>query len=141
MKLLTADASPFARKVRVVALETGQDGDIAFISKVAVPGGADDEMRGANPLGKIPALIRDDGPALYDSRVICRYLDERAMAGLYPANDFDALVLEATADGMMEAALSIVYEKRFRAEELQLDSWMEAQWQKVGGALDVRAVD
>ncbi len=91
-----------------------------------------------NPLGKIPTLERDDGPALYDSRVICRYLDALAGAGLYPGAPrlWEVLTLEATADGMMEAAVLMAYEARLRPEELRDAPWVEAQWTKVARALD-----
>jgi glutathione S-transferase len=92
-----------------------------------------------NPLGKIPALIPDDGgPALYDSRVICRYLDHVSGAGLYPAGSdlWPVLTLEATADGMLEAALLMVYETRLRPEALRFAPWVEGQWAKVARALD-----
>ncbi|MEM1375257.1 MAG: glutathione S-transferase family protein, partial [Pseudomonadota bacterium] len=83
----------------------------------------------------LPALSRDDGPALYDSRVICRYLNTRANAGLYPDGDWDALVLEATGDGMMDSAVSMIYERRFRPEEIVSEDWIAAQWAKVTGAM------
>ncbi len=91
-----------------------------------------------NPLGKIPALALDDGRVLYDSRVICRYLDGISGAGLYPTSEklWDTLVLEATADGMLEAAVLMVYEVRLRPEAAQSPAWIEAQWAKVARALD-----
>ena len=136
MKLLMAGPSPFVRKVLVLLHETGQVGDVSVEKVVAAPGGADATLKAANPLGKIPALLRASGPTLYDSRVICRFLDERAAAGLYPAGDYDVLILEATADGIMEAAVLMVYEKRFRAEAQQSPDWIEGQWDKVAGGLD-----
>jgi glutathione S-transferase len=95
------------------------------------------EVVARNPLGKIPALARDDGPALYDSRVICRYLDERFGAGLYPASPllWDVLTLEATADGICDAALSMRYELVVRPESSRSPEWAEAQWAKVDRAL------
>jgi glutathione S-transferase len=90
-----------------------------------------------NPLGKIPALARDDGPALYDSRVICRYLDDRAQAGLYPASRlWDVLTLEATADGIMDAAVLIIYESRVRPEDHRFAPWVDGQWTKIDRSLD-----
>jgi glutathione S-transferase len=91
-----------------------------------------------NPLGKIPALERDEGGVIYDSRVICRYLDHLAGAGLYPETPalWDILTLEATADGIIEAALSMVYESRIRPEDKQFAPWVEGQWAKVARALD-----
>lgn len=104
----------------------------------AGPGLAEDALKAANPLAKIPALIRDDGPTLFDSRVICRYLDARADRGLYPETRlWEILTLEALADGMCDAAVLMVYEGRFRAPEQQNHSWVEAQWDRVSRSLDV----
>ena len=92
-----------------------------------------------NPLGKIPALIPEDGAAaIYDSRVICRYLDDLSGAKLYPAGSelWPVLTLEATADGMLEAALLKVYDARLRPEALRFAPWVEGQWAKVARALD-----
>jgi glutathione S-transferase len=97
----------------------------------------DPSAKSANPLGKIPVLLRDDGPALYDSRVITRYLDALAGANLYPeARIWDVLTLEATADGILDAALSMVYEHRIRPPEMILESWVEAQWEKISRTVD-----
>lgn len=91
----------------------------------------------ANPLRKIPTLTRPDGPALYDSRVICRYLDEKFELDLYPPTRlWDVLTLEATADGILDAAVLMVYEYRFRPEALVNEPWLDRQWDKVAGALD-----
>lgn len=136
MKLMMAGPSPFVRKVRVLLHETGQTGDVEEVQVVAAPGGTAADLRAANPVGKIPALVRDSGIALYDSRVICRFLDARAGAGLYPAEGWDTLVLEATADGIMDAAVLMVYETRFRPEEKRSADWVEGQWHKVADSLD-----
>lgn len=136
MQLLMAGPSPFVRKVLVLLHETEQADDVATVQVTAAPGGADATLKAANPVAKIPALVRDEGPTLYDSRVICRYLDDRAQAGLYPAKKWETLVLEATADALMEAAVLMIYEKRFREEAQQSATWIEAQWSKVEGALD-----
>lgn len=132
MKLISASASPFVRKVRVLLHETGQIDDIELLDVKTSPMATSDEVKSANPVGKIPALIREDAPALYDSRVICRFLDARAGAALYPAaNLWDVLTLEATADGIMDAAVLVTYEGRLRAPDMQDDAWREAQWAKV----------
>lgn len=131
MQLIFSGASPFARKVRVTAIELGLEDQITEVSVATTPVDTDEKVKDANPLGKIPALIRDDGKALYDSRVITRYLDAQAQGGLYPeAQIWDLLTLEATADGIIEAALSIVYEARFRPQDKQFGDWIEAQWAK-----------
>lgn len=137
MQLFYAAASPFVRKALVTLHETGQVGDVELVDAGGTPLDAGSMPIAHNPLGKIPALTRPDGPALYDSRVICRYLDDRAKAGLYPDRSlWDVLTLEATADGIMEAAVLMVYEARCRPENLQSTDWVDAQWGKVGRALD-----
>lgn len=139
LQLLFAGASPYVRKVRVTAAETGQTGDIELVDVASSPMNSDPRILAANPTGKIPTLVRPEGPALYDSRVICRYLAERAKAegDLYPAGRlWEVLTLEATGDALLDAALSIVYEKRFRPENLQSNDWMQAQWTKAARAVD-----
>ena len=137
MQLYCATASPFARKCRVCVLETGQQDAVEIINVVATPLDSTNMPTSHNPLGKIPALARDDGPALYDSRVITRYLNDHAEADLYPAARlWETLTLEATADGIMDAAVLMVYEARMRDESKQSQDWVEAQWSKVARALD-----
>ncbi len=136
MHILSSPASPFVRKVRVVLLETKQT-DIEVRAVTSNPMGGEAVLNAANPSGKIPVLVRDDGPAIYDSRVICRFLDHRAGAKLYPeARLWDVLALEANADAIMEAALAIIYEKRLRPEDLWWPDWFEAQWAKIARSLD-----
>ncbi|MHA6346091.1 glutathione S-transferase [Roseivivax sp. CAU 1761] len=138
MQLYKAGPSPFVRKVLVLLHETRQIDDVEMIAVTANPLDPDPTLTAANPLGKIPALARPDGPMLYDSRVICRYLDARAKAGLYPESRlWEILTLEATADGIMEAGVSIVYESRFRPADRVHGPWIDGQWGKVTRALDV----
>ncbi|ANT59911.1 MULTISPECIES: glutathione S-transferase [unclassified Salipiger] len=137
MKLLQAGPSPFVRKVLVTLHETGQYEDVEMVQVTASPLTPDPALVSANPVGKIPALVRADGPTLYDSRVICRFLDARAEAGLYPESRiWDTLTLEATGDGIMDAAVLIIYEERFRPREQVSMEWIEGQWSKVSRALD-----
>ncbi len=137
LKLIWAPASPFARKVRVMLAESGQEPQVELAEVLTSPTDPSPEIRAANPLAKIPALIRPDGPALYDSRVITRYLDARAGAGLYPEDRlWETLTLEATGDAIMDAGVLMVYEGRCRPEDKQDRSWVEAQWGKIEGALD-----
>jgi len=132
MKLLYSGASPFARKVRVLLHEIGQTCAVEPVDVTTGPMQTDPQVAAANPAGKIPALIRDDGSAIHDSRVICRYLDDRFGGGLYPAGSlWETLTLEATADAIVEAALLIVYEYRFRSPEHVLETWVKAQFAKV----------
>lgn len=138
MQLISSQASPFVRKVHVVLHETGQSQDIEVIEAGTTPINTPDHVRAANPTGKIPALIRPDGPALHDSRVITRFLDARAKSGLYPeARIWEVLTLESMADAIMDSAVLITYEGRVRPEEQQSDVWKEAQWGKIRAALDV----
>ncbi|WP_243611725.1 glutathione S-transferase N-terminal domain-containing protein [Shimia aestuarii] len=137
MKLVSASASPFVRKVCVLLHETGQTDDVEMVAVKTSPVATAPDARDANPLGKIPALIREDGRPIFDSRVICRYLDARAKGGLYPEDRlWDVLTLEAMADGIMDAAVLITYEGRLRAPEQQDSTWLDAQWAKVTQALD-----
>jgi len=136
MQLLMSPASPFVRKVRVLLREADLLDAVQEVEVATTPLASAAEVIAANPLGKIPALIRSDGPALYDSRVITRFLDDFGTAGLYPeARLWDVLTLEATGDAIMDAAVGLTYEMRFREEALQHSDWMDAQWDKVGRAL------
>ncbi len=139
MKLFYAATSPYARKVRVVAIETGLAGrieEIADPAKVFEPTTA---LLEHNPLGKVPTLVPDDRPALFDSRVICEYLDANAVgARLFPAIGqarWDALGLQALADGLTDAAMLLRYENLLRTDEQQSDEWRAAQHRKVVAAL------
>ncbi|MBU2980587.1 glutathione S-transferase [Lentibacter algarum] len=138
MKLISSPASPFVRKVRVVLHETGQTADVEIINVTTTPFKVADEVLGANPTGRIPALIRPDGVALHDSRVITRYLDARAKASLYPeARIWEVLTLESMAHSIMDSAVLTFYEGRFRTPEQQSPEWIDAQWGKIAGALKV----
>ncbi|MEL7390870.1 MAG: glutathione S-transferase N-terminal domain-containing protein, partial [Pseudomonadota bacterium] len=98
MQLLISPASPFVRKVRVLLREADLLDDVDEVLVSTTPLASDPTVLAANPTGKIPALIRDDRPAIYDSRVITRFLDDRGNAGLYPAQRiWEILTLEATA--------------------------------------------
>jgi len=134
--LICSPTSPFVRKAMVLRLEAGLQDRVALqpVTTNALNTAAD--ARAANPLGKIPALLRDGDSTLIDSRVICRYLDELAGSNLYPADQlYDVLSLEALADGMMESAVSMVYEALLRPETERSPAWVEAQWGKVSHAL------
>ncbi len=137
MQLIMSPASPFVRKVRVMILETGQQDAIEEVNVTTTPLASDPVAVAANPLGKIPALIRDDGPAIYDSRVITRFLNERVNGSLYPhACIWEVLTLEATGDAIMDAAVGMIYEARFKGTSGASGDWIEGQWAKV-----VRAVE
>ncbi|PVA07764.1 glutathione S-transferase [Thalassorhabdomicrobium marinisediminis] len=136
MKLLMSPPSPFARKVRVLLREVDLLDRVAEQQVSTSPLASAPDALAANPLGKIPALLRDDGPALYDSRVITRYLNDLAGAKLYPDSSlYEVLTLEATADAIMEATVAMTYEVRLRPEAQQSDDWIDAQWAKAARAI------
>ena len=137
MKLFHAPASPFVRKVTVLLHVADATDRVTLVPVSGNPLDPGTLPVDRNPLGKIPALERPDGPTLYDSRVITRYLDDRLGSGLYPLAPrlWDTLVLEATADGIAEAAVLIRYEFHVRPETARSPDWAEAQWQKIDRAL------
>lgn len=107
MKLLYSTANPFARKVRACAAALGVDKQITLIEvDIAAPS---EELTAANPLGKIPVLITEDGFAIFDSRVICEYLNGTSsvipIIPLAGAQRWLSLRLEALGDGLMTAAV------------------------------------
>lgn len=137
MRLYHSPTSPFVRKVMVLVAEAGIAG-LDLVAAAGTPVAPGTMPVDLNPLGKVPALVAGDGRVLYDSRVICRYLDDHAGAGFYPPAPrlWDTLTLEATADGMLDAAVLMVYEARLRPEDRRLDTWTEGQWAKIARALD-----
>ena len=132
MKLVYSPPSPFVRKVTTLIHHAGLNDRIELINVKTTALSVAEEARAANPLGKIPVMLLEDGKALFDSRVITKYLDELAGSNLYPQEKiYDILTLEALADGIMESAVSITYESKLRPENERSPSWMEAQWSKV----------
>ena len=138
MKLLYVRASPFVRKVMVLLAEAGRTGDVELVAGFGSPTAPHPAVVAANPVGKIPCLILDDGTTLYDSRVITRYLDERHGLGLYPRDErvWATLTLEAHADGILDAAVLCVYESRCRDEAIRSPAWLAGQHAKITRALD-----
>lgn len=136
--LRSSPPSPFGRKVKIAAYELGLMDRLTI--EMADTTDPSDSLRAQNPLGKIPALVFEDGSALFDSRVILEWLDVEAGGGkLLPADAptrFAALRLQALADGLADAALLIVYENRFRKETERSPSWIEYQQGKVDRTLD-----
>lgn len=135
MRLIISPPSPFVRKVRVLLRETGLIDQVEEVHVKTSPLASDGLALAANPTGKIPALIRHDGPAIYDSRVITRYLDQLAGADLYPQTClFEILTLEATAEAIMEVGVGLTYDARYRAHA-PAPEWAEAQWGKAARAI------
>ncbi|MFO1169672.1 MAG: glutathione S-transferase family protein [Hyphomicrobiaceae bacterium] len=134
MILRSSPPSPFGRKVKLAAAVLGLTDQI----KIEVTDTSDPGLKRQNPLAKIPTLVLDDGFCLYDSAVICEYLDSLKGSTLFPsgAARWPALRLAALADGLMEAALLLVYEKRIRPEGTWNAQWIEMQQQKIDAGLD-----
>jgi glutathione S-transferase len=141
--LRSSPASPFVRKVRIAVSVLGLDREITIeLADTANPG---DTVRQQNPLGKIPALVLEDGMVLFDSRVILDYLDHRAGGGVIipkeAAARFAALRLQALADGMTDAQILLVYEGRFRPPEHHVKKWTDYQADKIMRALTALEAD
>lgn len=130
--------SPFVRKVRIVAAMKDIGDKVTFID----PTTAEDRnlaLRAANPLHKVPAARLADGSLIFDSHVICEYLDSlsptpRLFPEVGPAR-WKALTLAALADGIMDAAILVLYEVRYRPEEKRHPEWVARQQEKVDKAI------
>jgi glutathione S-transferase len=135
--LRSSPASPFGRKVKLSAAILGLTDRIQIVDADTL--NPEDSIRQQNPLGKIPALILENGEVLYDSRVIVDYLDHLAGGGRVIPNAperFTALRDQALADGIMDAALLQVYEGRFRPEDRHEPKWVDHQADKVRRGLE-----
>jgi glutathione S-transferase len=140
MKLCHSQSSPFVRKVKLAAHVLGCADALEIVETNTMD--AEDPIRAVNPLGKIPALD-DDGIVLYDSRVIIEYLDAKAGGGkLIPASGaarFETLTRAALMDGIMDAAILVVYEGRMRPDDKYVESFVTYQREKIQRGLEVIA--
>jgi glutathione S-transferase len=138
MKLYFGKTSPYVRKVLVAAIEAGIDDQIKC--EEVLPWEAGTDYNSVNPLGKIPALMTDDGVLLYDSRVIVEHLDTLSSTLILIPTDHGArmncLRLGSLGDGMMEAMILVFSELERRPDALQWDYWIERMTGKVHDALD-----
>ncbi len=138
MKLHYSQTSPYVRKVRVLALETGLHERLELVEHMPSPISEAAALYRANPLGKIPALELGDGQVLFDSRVVCEYLDTlHDGPRLFPQDDtrWDALRRQTLADGILDAAVLVRYETVLRPEALRWDDWIQGQLGKLRRAL------
>jgi len=134
MKLTASKASPFVRKVLLtIALKD-------LTSKVEQVEDVDRKVRSHNPLHKIPTLLLEDGEAVQDSHVICEYLDMLTPdPRLFPSDArkrVKTLTLASLGDGIMEAALLVMFESRFRPADKWVQSWVDRQQNKIDAAVD-----
>lgn len=137
MKIFHSPASPFVRKVMIVAHEVGLADRIERLPAKAGPVERDATIRAENPLGQVPTFLTDDGEALYDSRVVAEYLDDLGGGGLFGqgAARWRNLTDAALADGMLGAALLARYERVLRPETLRWEAWTGGQLAKVADGL------
>lgn len=136
MKLRYSPTSPYVRKVMITAIETGQESVIETVP--TNPWDPETDLPNDNPLGKVPALVVDEGLTLFDSPVICEYLCTRVGAGLIPdagVNRWRVLRLQALGDGILDAAVLRFLEGK-RPEEIQKPDWIERQKRTIGRAVD-----
>ena len=140
MKLYTSLTSPYGRKARVMLAEKRIDFELVQ-TDVWDP---NSDLLKFNPLGKVPCLVLDDGNAIYDSPVIMDYLDSVTPVGhLIPETTRTRIQVkrwEALADGVLDAAISIVLEKK-RVANLQSTDWIARQSGKIERALKVMSQD
>ena len=141
MKLLYQTHSPYARKVLVAAHELGLQHRIEVVHHDTSPIRRNDEVFALNPLGKVPVLIVDDGPALFDSSVICEYLDGlHGGVRLIPvehAARFRALRRQALALGMADAGIAARWEAERRPEASRWPPMLQGQLEKLAAACDL----
>jgi glutathione S-transferase len=138
MKLHWSPRSPFVRKVMIVLHETGLDARVTRIRSVAAMAVPNAGLMVDNPLSQIPALVMDNGESLYDSPVICEYLDTlHAGAKFFPAAGparWRALRRQALADGMM-AILLLWRQERMKSPAQQLPEWLAAFATKIDAGM------
>ena len=140
MKLLGSPASPYTRKVRIVLTEKKIECEMEMVDVNPV----DNPVNAHNPLGKIPALILDDGTPLYDSRVIVEFLDGKSpISRLIPEDLRDRIAVrrwEALADGVLDAGLLVRYES-LRAKNEQSQAWTDKQLARIKRGMALMSAD
>ena len=142
MQLRSSPSSPFGRKVKMATYILGFDDQVTPVLTDTLD--PNDSICEVNPLGKIPAL-EDDGTTYYDSRVIMEYLDAKAGGGkIIPASGparYEALTRAALMDGILDAAVLVIYERRMRPEDKYVESVVERQRGKIIRGLEVIAAE
>ena len=134
MKLTYSAASPFARKVRIAAIELGLIDKIEFVPTTVAPTQPNDEYSRITPLKKLPVLILDDGSVILDSYVIVEYLDELAGGGkLIPMSGPDRWKVKSDhsmLQGILDSMLLCRYENMVRPKELKWQAWADDHWNR-----------
>jgi glutathione S-transferase len=133
MKLTFSAASPFARKVRIAAIELGLIDKIELVPVTVAPGTPNDEYSKIHPLKKLPVLILDNGDVIVDSYVIVEYLNELAGGNLIP--DYGPTRWQVKTDhsllqGMLDSMLLCRYERMTRLEGARWQAWYDDHWNR-----------
>lgn len=146
MKLHWSPKSPYVRKVMIVAHEARVLDRLTLVRSVAMMSRINPEIMADNPLGKIPTLVLEDGAALYDSRVICEYLDDLGQGGLFPSAGparWRALTWQALGDGLLDA-LILWRNEREKPQDRRTQPWLDVFEAKLHAGLaelESRATD
>ncbi|MGH6973534.1 MAG: glutathione S-transferase [Stellaceae bacterium] len=139
MKLRYWPSSPFVRKALVLAIETGLDKSIERVPTTVTPVQPNEDLSHQNPLMKLPTLVTDDGEVLFDSRVICEYLDGlHSGPKLFPPAGkarWTALRQQALGDGILDAGVLGRYETAVRPKNKQWAEWSAGQMRKIRNGL------
>ena len=142
MQLRSSPSSPFGRKVKMATYILGFDDQVTPVLTDTLD--PNDSICEVNPLGKIPAL-EDNGTTYYDSRVVMEYLDAKAGGGkIIPASGaarYEALTRAALMDGILDAAILVIYERRMRPEDKYVESVVERQRGKIIRGLEAIAAE
>jgi len=138
MKIFFSPTSPYVRKCLVSAHELGVADRIERLSNAAHPINSDANIVKTNPLGQVPTFFCDDGTALFDSVVICEYMDSTFGGSLFPQSGRERwarLTEHAVADGILGCALLARYETTLRPEPLRWADWTTTQLTKINASL------
>jgi glutathione S-transferase len=139
MKLIGSLGSPYVRKARITLAEKKIEYKLVLENVWA----ADTTIHDSNPLGKVPCLVMEDGEAVFDSRVICEYVDTLSPVGkLIPASGRERVEVrcwEALADGILDATVAIRLEETQRTPEQRSDAWIARQQRKIEAGLNAMA--
>ena len=134
MKLTFSPGSPFARKVRIAAIELGLIDRIELVPAAVVPGQPNDDYSRITPLKKLPVLILDNGEVILDSYVIVEYLDDLAGGGkLIPTSSATRWKVKSDhsmLQGMLDSMLLCRYERMVRPEPLRWQAWNDDHWNR-----------
>ena len=140
MKLLYQTHSPYARKVLVAAHETGLAGQLDVIHHETSPTRRNEAVYAVNPLGKVPVLLLDDGEVLFDSGVICEYIDGLhggpKLIPMHTAGRYGVLRMQALAQGIADAGIAARWDIERRPEALRWPVLVDAYREKIAATCD-----